>query len=174
MSSFPPWQSCPIVSYAERPRTQAALFRSCLQFDVARNPRYRQNQQGKLETYCNIFAWDVSRALGCEIPHWLEDANGDRRELSALGCIEWLRESGDAAGWRASSREGATSAVVLGQPTVVTWQNPKPGHSSHIAVVLPPHAGELRIAQAGASNLFDVPLAQGFGGAEPLEFWVHQ
>ena len=33
------------------------------QFDVEKNARYRKGQQGLEETYCNIFVWDVTRAM---------------------------------------------------------------------------------------------------------------
>ena len=41
--------------------------------------------------------WDVTKAMGAEIPHWV-DNNGNRvgvgqgRELSANGTADWLRQ----------------------------------------------------------------------------------
>ncbi|NPV90054.1 MAG: hypothetical protein HPY50_04670 [Firmicutes bacterium] len=39
------------------------------QFKVADNPRYKRRNGN---TYCNIFAWDVTNAMGAEIPYWVD------------------------------------------------------------------------------------------------------
>src|SRR5262249_33697365 len=126
------------------------------QFAVDTNPRY-QPRGGN--TYCNIFAWDVTRAMGAEIPHWV-DGNGNpagggapgARELDANGGHRGLETQGPRSGWREVSAAEAQQRATQGPPAVASWNNP--GGIGHIAVVRP---GELTnrgpaIAQAGASN----------------------
>lgn len=133
------------------------------QFDVTRNPRY-QPRDGA--TWCNVFVWDVTRALACEIPHWW-----GRRELDANGLTVWLAAHGPGFGWRRlTGPVEASKRAALGHPTVAVLHNA--GGSGHVAMVIPGESGEVAIAQAGAVNAFDVPLAQGFGTAKPV-FYTH-
>ena len=43
------------------------------EFGVETNPRYLQRNGN---TYCNIFVWDATKAMGAEIPHWV-NSSGD-------------------------------------------------------------------------------------------------
>lgn len=132
------------------------------QFDVTENPRYRK-RDGK--TFCNIFLWDVTRALACEIPHWW-----GTRELSANDVAIWLAAHGEDFGWhRIKTADLAAKRADLGHPTVAAWHNGS--GTGHVAVVIP---GEdpVSIAQAGVVNLWDVPLEKGFGTAHPV-FYSH-
>ena len=88
-------------------RSAAALNNVIRQFDVENAERYRPWRNGS--TYCNIFVWDVTRALGCEIPHYVDRESGDARyypnikgayELDANGVCDWLRRRGAEHGWR--------------------------------------------------------------------------
>ena len=142
------------------------------QFDVLHNPRYRRTSSA---TWCNIFSWDVTRALCAEIPHWIIDPTlpAGRRELTANGTLDWLELIGPDAGWREFDARDAAEAGKDGHPTVAIWRNPT-GRSGHIAVLLPGHGDEIRIAQAGARNLYDAPLRDGFGAVQPIRFFSHQ
>src|SRR5438067_1564270 len=72
-----PWKpTSPPLTNGSDNRSAANYAAVVKQFDVANNGRYTPNQQGKGETYCNIFLWDVTRALACEVPHWV-DADGN-------------------------------------------------------------------------------------------------
>lgn len=147
------------------------------QFDVETNPRYAQNHQGKGETYCNIFAWDVTRAMGAEIPHYVQSvesgipsAGTDGQELDANATNDWLNQHGADYGWREVSAEEAQALANQGYPTVASWKNP--GDIGHIAVVRP---GELtdagpEIAQAGGVNRNDTHVQDTFHGATPQYF----
>lgn len=157
------------------------LQRIIQQFQVAANPRYRQNQQGKGETYCNIAVWDVTRALGAEIPHWvvgngLPSSPGHGRELDANATVEWLRRNGPDFGWRKVPEALAFAAVNLGRPAVAAWYNA--GGIGHVAIVRPGEKDPVRglpIAQSGARNFEDGYLVDGFGtrAAGEVEFYVH-
>jgi predicted chitinase/murein DD-endopeptidase MepM/ murein hydrolase activator NlpD len=142
------------------------------QFAVGSNPRH-QPRDGN--TYCNIFAWDVTRAMGAEIPHWVDGAGnpvgvGEGRELDANGGHLWLQNNGPQHGWREVSAEEAQALANQGHPTVASWHNP--GGIGHIAVVRP---GEITdrgpaIAQAGGSNFNEGHVRDGFGNARPQYF----
>ncbi len=134
------------------------------QFAVAANLRYAQRDGN---TFCNIFSWDATKAMGAEIPHWV---NG--RELDANGTNAWLRNQGSAHGWSQATAGEAQAAANRGQPSVATWNNP--GGIGHIAMVRP---GELNdsgpaSAQAGGINFNHGHIANGFGSRQP-GYWVH-
>jgi LysM repeat protein len=82
------------------------------QFAVGNNPRYAVGHQGRGETYCNIFVWDVTSAMGAQIPHWV-GSNGEPvgvgkgHELDANGTVDWLRRYGGSNGWQRVSAEEA-------------------------------------------------------------------
>ena len=115
------------------------------QFDVENNPRYAQRDGN---TYCNIFAWDVTRAMGAEIPHYREDGS----EMDANGVADWLAGEGEAHGWHPVSEQEAQAMANQGKPVVVSWKNE--GGIGHIGVVRPGEMGENgpNLAQAGAVN----------------------
>jgi hypothetical protein len=145
------------------------------QFAVDSNPRY-QPRDGN--TYCNIYAWDVTKAMGAEIPHWV-DANGNPsvqgqgRELDANATNAWLNQHGAKNGWRKVSAEEAQAMANQGHPTVASWDNQ--GGIGHIAVVRP---GEVSsngpaIAQAGSQCFNDGHVYDSFPRNAEVEYWVN-
>lgn len=146
-------------------RSPYDLRRLLAQFDVERSARYQPTGSA---TFCNIYVWDATRALGCEIPHWLENP---KRELNANAVCDWLEFVGPKAGWQRVAAQEAADRASAGYPVVAAWKNPGIG-SGHVAMLLPSDGGELRIAQAGRKNLFDAPIANGFGRHRP-RFYVH-
>ncbi|HCF59795.1 MAG TPA: hypothetical protein DFS52_17590, partial [Myxococcales bacterium] len=144
------------------------------QFAVGVNPRYAPRGGN---TYCNIFVWDVTRAMGAEIPHWV-DGNGNRvgvgkgRELSANGVCSWLSNHGARHGWRKVSAAEAQAAANQGKPVVSSWLNQ--GGIGHVGIVRP---GEITsrgpaAAQAGGTNFNRGHVADGYG-SRPVSYWVH-
>jgi hypothetical protein len=128
-------------------------------------------------TFCNIFSWDFTRAMGCEIPHWWQPAEGARQELTANATLRLLR-MGALPGWRACSPAAAWDHAALGQPVTVWWQN---GYGSgHVAVLEPrAHNGDWRnglVAQAGRVCGYEMPLAKAFGAQRLplLYFFFHE
>jgi len=171
MSQAQPWQPWPkedLHVYTER--TPSNLIRAFEQFHVDAHVRYRP-WLGR--TYCNIFVWDVTRALGCEIPHWVtldgESApqfGPGAREQTANDMYRWLEMFGGAKGWRyVETQDEAEMRADLGYPVVAAWYNPH--GSGHIALLLP-HG---RIVQAGRKNGVML-LEQGFGAHRP-KFYTH-
>ena len=158
---------------ARSPSTYANVI---AQFNVENSGRYAARDG---QTWCNIFVWDVTRAMMCELPHWVDERNEPcglsakgKRELTANATIALLLER-DRWGWRQATPPEAKANALAGRPTVVGWQNNAgPGH---IAMVRPPEASDivLRIAQAGSKNYENAHLIKGFGARTPLHFFVH-
>src|SRR5207248_2697143 len=83
-----------LVTSGTKARSAAILNEVVTQFDVVHAARYRGSSgQGGLS---NIFAWDVTRALGCEVPHWWLGV-----ELNSNALENWLQGRGVKHGWRA-------------------------------------------------------------------------
>jgi len=150
------------------------------QFVVEKNSRYRRDQQGKGETYCNIFIWDVTRAMGAEIPHWVDQDNnptvlGKGIELDANAVIQWLQTQ---ESWKTVEPQRAQELANHGFPVVVTWLNP--GSIGHIAVVRPGQYSLNQgptIAQAGGTNFNHGTVAQGFQrlpSSQDVVYYYHE
>lgn len=172
-----PWMPLiPAITGNEACRSQELLSSIIGQFDVEVNPRYRP-RDGK--TYCNIYAWDVTSALGVEIPHWVNsqgvpvhftDSAGIR--LSCNAMYEWLNTHGSVRGWRPEALDVAFSFANRGCPVVAI--RPNPLGNGHIAIVKPgaDRPGELMVAQAGKTCSSALSLRDAFDG-HPVEFYVH-
>lgn len=150
------------------------------QFAVGNNGRYTprdSNGDGTRDTFCNIFLWDVTRAMGAEIPHWVDGngnsvAPGKGREMNANSTVDWMHKHGESKGWRKVTAEEAQKMANEGHPSVALWKNP--GGIGHVAVVRP---GEVTAqgpssAQAGGKNFNNKHIKDGFGNAKP-EYWVN-
>lgn len=157
------------------PRSRGQLLAVVAQFEVEKTARYQRTPGA---TYCNIFSWDVTRALRCEIPHWVNSAGdpvppGRGGELSANLTLDWLKVHGPRFLWTPCSRDQAADAAERGEGSVAVWANPNPRRSGHIAVGVPAvEAGVFHIAQAGFTCFTSAPLAKGFGSALPV-FFTH-
>ncbi|MDE0882776.1 MAG: peptidoglycan-binding protein [Myxococcota bacterium] len=146
------------------------------QFAVGSNPRYSPRGGN---TYCNIFAWDVTRAMGAEIPHWVDQQGNQTRqgspgawEMNANATNRWLHNQGAAKGWRQVTGREAQSHANSGAPAVVSWKNPS--GIGHIGMIRPGEftARGAALAQAGRLNFNDRHVSDGFGRLRP-EYWVH-
>ncbi len=152
------------------------------QFNVAFSPRYRpsSNAAGIITTYCNIFVWDVTSALCCEIPHWVDRATGMPApvgkgfELLANQMPHWLEHTGKDQGWhRIVTGDALVNARVnAGHPVVALWANPS-GAPGHVAVCVPAPPGKdgVWIAQAGKACFALSPIRRGFG-ERVVMFWT--
>lgn len=148
------------------------------QFAVGFNPRY---QPGGGNTYCNIFVWDVSRAMGAEVAHWI-DASGNIAvpsaphafEININGGVNWMRDHGAQHGWNPATAQEAQDAANQGQLAVVMWKNETGGHG-HTAIVRPGSitAKGPATAQAGAHNFNSGHVMDGFGTHGPLKYFWH-
>jgi hypothetical protein len=132
---------------------------------------------GHNETYCNIYLWDCSVALGAEIPHWIDPATGapvakgKGKETDANAVCDWLAQYGPVYGWQPAGMVAAVANAVDGNPTVMTYKNPS--GDGHVAVVLPtPVGSSVLIAQAGATNFFNQDYHKGFANL-PVLYYIH-
>lgn len=141
----------------------ASNYRAVInQFQVETNGRYKVNKMGNNDTYCNIFVWDVTRAMGAEIPHYIDAQTKQPRSypdtagttcMTANTMADWLATTGSDYGWKRVSAEEAQYYANQGHPAVTVWKNPH-GHG-HVQVVCPSGDGTynaqkgVTIAQAG-------------------------
>lgn len=166
----------------------ADLYRAVInQFNVESNQRYAVNKQGIGDTYCNIFAWDVTRAMGAEVPHYIDSATGapvssgagGAKELNANQVNNWLNSTGRAFGWTKVSAEEAQYYANMGMPSITSWKN-SAGHG-HLQVVSPSVDGQydpsrgVAIAQAGrqVKNYDYITSVYGASTLPHVEYFVH-
>jgi LysM repeat protein len=150
------------------------------QFAVGHNPRYIRT--GGM-TFCNIFTWDATRAMGAQIPHWI-DASGEIKqpfspnasEVNANGTQRWLERFGEAHGWNETDAAGAQEAANQGRPAVAVRRNPVAGRHGHIAMVRPGviNGRGPATAQAGSSNFNLGHLKDGFDSLPNIKFFKHE
>ncbi len=149
------------------------------QFSVEINPRYRKDQQGENETYCNIFVWDVTKAMDAEIPHWVDEQGRSvpqyaGTEQGANDMIDWLEGVGKDHGWREIDPKGAQAMANLGKPVVAAWKNPD--GIGHIAMVRPGEYSERggpALAQAGEFNRNHTRVGKMFGD-RTVVYYYHE
>lgn len=160
-------------------RAAASYAQVIDQFAVGRNPRYRPRNG---DTFCNIFLWDVTRAMNCEIPHWV-DAQGDpaapfhpgANEMNVNGTVRWLREHGvPRFGWQLANATTAQAHANEGKPAFAIWRNPTGGHG-HTAIIRPGLFSDRRgatTAQAGSINFNHGHIRDGFHTRGP-KYYIH-
>ncbi len=151
----------PLVTSDTNNRSAALYEKVVAQFKVGNNPRYAVTESGS--TYCNIFLWDVTRAMGAEIPHYVDPGTLEARsypdvsgakELNANGIYDWLSKKGGDYGWKRVTAAQAQALANEGRPVVTAWKNLAGGHG-HVQVVVPSKDGAynqgrgVAIAQAG-------------------------
>jgi hypothetical protein len=172
-----PWISldAPLKNGPEA-RSRSAYQEIVEQFKVAENPRYAA-RDGK--TYCNIFAWDVTSAMKCELPHWIETdgkpSHENVRGAMRINCnalCRWLADCGQQYGWLKVSEPQAMEFAEGGRPAIAIWENP--AGNGHIAVLLPTsEPGNPQFAQAGRLCANRCNKEQAFGKHEP-SYWAHE
>jgi len=157
------------------------------QFGVETSERYRVNKNGVGDTYCNIFSWDVTRAMGAEIPHYVNAATGEpaaqgdagATELDANATNDWLNTYGRQYGWVEVSAEQAQEYANAGKPAVTSWKNS--GGHGHMQVVSPSESGTydaergVAIAQAGRHlyNYNYITSVYGQGTLGQVQYFAH-
>ena len=173
----------PVITSDERSRNPA-LYRAVIdQFTVETAERYRPFREGY--TYCNIFLWDVTSAMGAEIPHYTDPATGapmsypDTRGANQMGAIaidQWLKTYGPDYGWRQVDAETAQRYANAGRPAVTTA-----GSLGHVQIVCPSRDGGfdpirgVTIAQAGriVTNYAHLSGTYSTNGQRSVSYFVH-
>ena len=159
-------------------RDPAVLDQLVNQFAVGNNPRYLPTHGN---TFCNIFLWDVTRAMGNQIPHWVDDVGNIAQpfahgasETNANFVVTWMETIGvPKHGWTASDPGEAQDFANLGKLAVVMFKNPA-GHG-HLAVVRPGTVTDKgpTTAQAGRHNFNSGHETDGFHDL-PVKYFVNE
>jgi len=153
------------------------------QFDVENAERYRPGRSGN--TYCNIFVWDVTRAMGAEIPYYTDPKTGAPLEypdtkgakyMMARDMDKWLEKYGPEYGWHQVDAEAAQMHANQGRPVVTSAT-----HTSHVQMVVPSKDGTydpvrgVAIAQAGriVTNYTHISGLYGSNSMKNIRYWVH-
>jgi len=167
-----PWKPVtPQVTSSAGGRSARQYAQVIDQFNVENNDRYAPRDD---KTYCNIFVWDVTRAMGAEIPHYYDvktgapKAYGDSQanQMSANGMCNWLNKQGEDYGWYRVSASKAQSLANQGKPVVTAWKNN--GGKGHVQMVCPSADGRysaargVTVAQAGSTLTRYTPITRIF------------
>ena len=135
------------------------------QFGVLVNPRYADDAPGKIRGH--IFVWDVSRAMNCEIPHFV-----GAKELTLAQTCDWLRHEGPMRGWKRVSDADVVEAANSGRLVVAL---PRELKNKQIAVIAPQEP-----ADDGAPRLTGICLRRATDahprdmfGARPMDCFFH-
>jgi hypothetical protein len=109
-------------------RRSKQIYRQVInQFAVGNNPRYPPDGPDKPRAH--IFIWDVSRAMNCEVPHFIA-----AKELTLGQTVDWLRHEGPTRGWMRASPEDAVNAAMQGMLVIAM---PKEIRLKQLAIVVP-------------------------------------
>lgn len=153
-----PWKPAQPGITSNAYNRSANLYNAVIgQFSVETNERYQPDGG----TYCNIFVWDVTTAMGAEIPHYYDAdtgkpmSYGDKgaSQMNANGMYKWLHEYGDQYGWYEVTPGEAQELANEGHPVVTALY--RDGAHGHVQMVCPSRDGEydaergVTIAQAG-------------------------
>ena len=161
------------------------LYRNVVkQFDVEKDERYRPGREGN--TYCNIYVWDVTRAMGAELPFYTDPKTGAPREypdtkganvMGAKAMDKWLKTHGPTYGWRQATAEQAQMHANSGRPAVASG-----GDKGHISMVVPSSDGRfdtvrgVAIAQAGRKNSNYMHISGVYNSStlnSKVTYWIH-
>lgn len=144
-------------------RSKAEYAQVVLQFGVTNNPRYADDAPGKGRGH--IFVWDVSRAMGCEIPHFV-----GAKELSLVQTCDWLRHEGPMRGWKRLNDYEVIEAANAGYLVVVM---PKDRANRHIAIVAPQEDTNRPLLTGVGLTRSNGAQARELFGTQPLECFFH-
>lgn len=164
------------------------LYRNVIkQFSVETNGRYAVNKNGHDDTYCNIFVWDVTKAMGAEIPHYYNPETGAPMQypnvegglqMSANRMHNWLFEHGEDYGWYQVTPEQAQAMANQGRPAMTVLKNDS-GHG-HVQMVCPSNdlsydeKRGVTIAQAGRKLTSYQPITQSYRASLPkVVYFAH-
>jgi len=151
---------------SEADRSTYGYFRVIEQFTIEESERYEAGE----ETFCNIYVWDVTRAMNAEIPH-----------MHANEIVTWLEAEGRSRGWRRVDARMAQEMANTGHPAIAVWRNtnrnPQTGRvgPGHVAVVRPGSVGDQRGNAISAAGRYVVDAAhmQVYFNKQGIQYWYH-
>ncbi|MBX7101626.1 MAG: hypothetical protein K1X89_28185, partial [Myxococcaceae bacterium] len=159
-----PWEpiNAPVRS-APALRSRARRDEVLKQFGVASNPRYATSPSA-------VFAWDVTRAMGAELPAY---EHGRAVDLRAK-----LETSGGAEGWRQVSEIEAQAWANRGSPSLIVGRATRgPDGTAVPGLVGVVRPGQLSargpaVAVGGARACPAIPASDVFD-RQLSTYWVH-
>ncbi|MHB1313921.1 MAG: hypothetical protein ACYCX2_00375 [Christensenellales bacterium] len=173
----------PLITSNASSRSSELYRRVIDQFHVETSLRYDVDGG----TYCNIFLWDVTRAMGAEIPHYVDPDTLEARyypdvksarQQTANRIYDWLGEKGSEYGWYKVTAEEAQHMANGGHPVVTAYKNP--GGHGHVQVVCPSGDGKydakrgVTIAQAGRHLYSYAPITKVYRKSLPkVVYYAH-
>ena len=179
------WRPIVPAIVSDRNNRSPQLYREVIaQLNVETAERYRPGRNGF--TWCNIFVWDATRAMGAEIPFFIDPATGTpmqppntagAQQQTAWRMEKWLDAHGAAHGWREVTSEEAQRHANSGRPAMTTA-----GRLQHVQMVVPSNSGGydpvrgVAIAQAGriVSNYMYITGIYGPNAMRNyVRYWVH-
>lgn len=166
MNRFPAqqWKPIdPILTSSEGDRSRENYNAVIDQLWVEKNQRYTDRDN---KTFCNIFMWDVTKAMGAEIPYYVNRQTGaaeeyrpgilaDAYQQSAADYYRWMNRHGAEYGWKKVSAKEGQEAANRGEPAVALYLF---GHCQVIRP-FPENSGEspqgnICYAQAGSPKAY--------------------
>jgi len=139
------------------------VYLEIINFFNVDDPANRRYSPAGDVTFCNIFIWDVTRAMNVEIPRWID---GEKTRSSTLGL--WLADPafGERLGWREVNSFDAKDWADKGYPVVASMT--QGGFRGHLAMVIPGEGETVdgvfypNSAQAGTVNFVGRSTWEGF------------
>ncbi|MBE2251361.1 MAG: hypothetical protein IAE78_17605 [Myxococcus sp.] len=126
------WRALKAPFTSREGKRSKALYQQVFnQFALGNNDRYDEDGPGKPRGH--IYVWDVSRAMGCEVPHF-----AGARELSLVQTIDWLKHEGPMRGW---VRVNEADVVDIAERGMLVVAIPKEMRVRHMAIVTPQEPG---------------------------------
>ncbi len=152
------WKAVQAPVQSREGRRSPEIYRTVInQFAVGHNPRYESDAPEKPRGH--IFVWDVSRAMNCEIPHFV-----GAKELSLAQTVDWLRHEGPMRGWQRASIDDAQQAALSGYLAIAL---PKDIKIKQMAILLPEETraadNKPFVAAAGKMRGNKLKLAEALG-----------
>lgn len=149
----------------EGKRSREVLENVIRQFGVTVNPRYDEEAPGKGRGH--IFVWDVSRAMNCEIPHFV-----GAKELTLAQTCDWVRHEGPMRQWKRLTADEAVEVANSGKLVIAL---PRETRTKHLAIVAPQE-----LADDGYPRLTGICLKRELGvhprdmfGSKPIDCFFH-
>jgi hypothetical protein len=144
----------------------AELYRLVLdQFAPGANPRYEEDGPGLSRAH--IFIWDVTKAMGAEVPHFL-----GARELTLAQTCDWLRQEGFSQGWRRVDALQAIAAANAGQPVIAAAKEIKVKLLAMARPGEPGGDGKPKLSSAAGERGPSLSTYQALG-VHAAEYFVH-
>ena len=166
LTSTDTWKAVNAPLQSRAGRRSASVYRNLIdQFAVTNNRRYVPDAAGK--TRMHVFIWDVTRAMSCEVPHFLGG-----REMTAGQTVDWVRFTGPTQGWRPANAGLAAAAADRGEAALALPKDPK---VKMIAIVRPgglDAEGFPRVAAACAQRGSDLSLSDALS-TRLVEYFIH-